>query len=120
MKTKDLLKLPVSGTIQVIDFYSNVGTKLASSYKRIVIGGRGPYVEFLKDQIVWENFYIPNSELFRINSSSVYYIEYRSIDGAYVKLYEQKQLVKYADYKIGMYYISPYDLYFESGARIIE
>lgn len=120
MKTKLKLKLPISGTIQKIVFHSEKGCPLAYSYNRIVIGGRGPYVEFLKDQIIWENFYIPNSELFRINSSSVYYNEYRSIDGAYVKLYEQKQLVKYADYKIGMYYISPYNLYFESGARIIE
>ena len=118
MKTK--LKLPLSGTIQKIPFFSESKLPLTYSYNRIVIGGRGPYVEFTKDQIVWDNFYIPNSELFRINSNSVYYNEYRSKDKAYVKLYEQKQLVKYADYKIGMYYISPYDLYFESGARIIE
>jgi hypothetical protein len=45
-------------------------------------------------------------------------LEYRSKDDRQIKLYEQLRKVKYADYKIGFYYISPEDLVLEDGTSI--
>ena len=89
--------------------------KVSDGYNRIIIGGRGPYVEFTDSQIVFKSFYIPKDQLYRLTDRRVYYIEMRSIDVANIKLYYQLQTVAYADYKIGMLYISPYDLYSFTG-----
>jgi len=37
-----------------------------------------------------------------------------------VKVYDQKRTVDYADYKVGLYYISPFDLYVEGEAVITK
>src|ERR1039457_3550148 len=45
---------------------------------RVVIGGRGPYIEF---QTVWQSHMrVPAEELYRFNDPHVYYAEYRSHD----------------------------------------
>jgi len=85
-------------------------TLLAKGYVRVVIGKRGPYVEFTPEQIQWENFFIPDDQKYRLNSREVYYDEYRSYDCSFVKLYYQKRRVAYADYELGLCYISPFDL----------
>lgn len=90
---------------------TKTGLQLATEYNRIVIGKRGPYVEFKKPHILFMNLYIPDNEKWRIDSPSCYYIEYRSIDTSFVKIYQQKETVTYADYLKEYYYISPYDLY---------
>lgn len=89
--------------------------KVSDGYKRIVIGGRGPYVEFTDDQIIFKSFHIPRNQLYRLTDKRVYYVEMRSVDENNVKLYYQLQTVAYADYKIGMLYISPFDLYLSTG-----
>jgi hypothetical protein len=86
------------------DIHTISNILVASGFNRIVHGGRGDYVEFDDDQI-YKTFTIPEVERYRIDSNLVYYIEYRTIDN--VKIYFQKKLVDYADYKIGKYYISP-------------
>ena len=83
---------------------------LAFGYLRVVIGKRGPYVEFSRNQIIWENFLVPEHEKYRLTNAVVYYDEYRSKDPTFVKLYLQKRPVAYADYKVGLCYISPFDL----------
>jgi hypothetical protein len=93
-----------------LKFYSQGGLYLAFGYLRVVIGQRGPYVEFSPNQIVWENFLIPENQKYRLNNAVVYYDEYRSKDPLFVKLYRQKRPVAYADYKVGLCYISPFDL----------
>lgn len=98
-----------------IELFSKSRSVLSRGYNRIVIGGRGPYVEFTDEQINFKSFYIPKDRLFRVTDRRVYYIEFRSIDESNVKLYYQLQTVAYADYKIGMLYISPYDLFFSTG-----
>lgn len=76
-----------------------------------MIGQRGPYVEFKVDQIYWNAFEIPIDKYWKIESDQVDYLEYRSyLDN--VKLYYQKRTVNYADYKIDMCYISPFELFF--------
>lgn len=91
------------------EFYTKVGFLVARGYNKIVIGERGPYIEFTKTQIIRENIFIPDNQKWRINSPKAYYIEYRS-KRDYVKIYFQKKLVQYADYQVGFYYISPEDL----------
>lgn len=91
-------------------FYSHGGLYLAFGYLRVVIGKRGPYIEFTPNQIIWENFLVPEKEKYRLNNPVVYYDEFRSKDPAFVKLYFQKRTVAYADYKPHLCYISPFDL----------
>lgn len=99
----------------LVELFSESGTKLSKGYKRVVIGGRGPYVEFTEDQLLFKSFHIPKDQLYRLTDKRVYYIELRSSDESNVKLYFQLQTVAYADYKIGFFYISPYDLFLSTG-----
>jgi len=93
-----------------LEFFSSTGLLLARGYTRVVIGKRGPYVEFDQKHIHWPHFFIPCCEAYRQTNSIVFYLEYRSFDNANVKLYLQKRRVAYADYKIGLCYIAPSDL----------
>ncbi len=83
------------------------GTHIATGYQRIVVGERGAYIELSAEQINHAAFQIPANAEWRLTSSNAYYIEYRSDDAACVKLYHQRRLVDYADYRIGMYYLAP-------------
>lgn len=112
---EERLKVPVSGSL--IPLFTKSGLKVATSYERIVLGGRGPYVEFSDEQVVQSNFIVPEDQKWRFTSSNSYYNEYRTIQDN-VKIYHQKKTVDYADYKIGMWYISPFDLNTESGVLI--
>jgi len=100
--------IPLKGSPD-INFYTEDGMIVAQGYERIVIGERGPYIEFKNYQIIHVNIFIPEDQEYRLNSDKVYYVEYRTKIGN-VKIYHQKKLVKYADYKIDFYYISPSDL----------
>lgn len=93
-----------------ITLYTFSGLEICTGYERIVIGFRGPYIEFTREQLFIGNFIIPEEEKWRITSENPYYIEYRTKDVSNVKMYFQKKTVDYADYKIGYYYISPFDL----------
>jgi hypothetical protein len=102
-----------------LKFFSLATTLLARGYLRVVIGKRGPYVEFSTDQIIWDNFMVPKEEKYRLTNAVVYYNEYRSTDSSYVKLYHQKRLVAYADYKVGLCYMNPFDLMREDNQPVI-
>ena len=113
------LGIPLKGnTTQKL--YTKSGNLVSEGYTRVVIGGRGPYVEFEAEHVVDELLYIPPQERWRLDSSKVYYFELRTNDDSNVKCYFQQKLVDYADYKIGMIYISPFDLYDEDGNVLIE
>jgi hypothetical protein len=45
-------------------------------------------------------------------------VEWRTNDEGNMKVYEQKRTVDYADYKVGLFYISPFDLFVE-GEKVI-
>ena len=45
-------------------------------------------------------------------------MEWRTKDQSNVKVYDQKRTVEYADYKVGLFYISPFDLFVE-GEQVI-
>lgn len=112
-KDKELCRLPEFG--DDIKLKTKSGTTICTGYERVVFGGRGPYVEFNKNQLIDNAFFVPNNQLYRLSDSRIYYIEFRSNDDANVKLYYQLRCVAYADYKLGYFYISPYDLYMDSG-----
>jgi hypothetical protein len=113
-------RLLISLTSNIIDLYTKSNLKIITGYRRIVIGERGPYIEFDKKDLIFNNFYIPEDKKYKLSLKNCYYIEYRSIDESFVKLYFQKRSVNYADYLIGKYYISPFDLYLENGEKTIQ
>ena len=84
------------------------GWTIAIAFTEIVHGGRGDYVEFSDKQICRGDLTIPDGAEWRVNSPVAYYVEWRTECG--VKVYQQKKAVDYADYKVGMWYISPLDL----------
>jgi len=90
-----------------IEFTTRDGTLIATSYDRVVIGGRGPYIEFSTDMIVLDNLEVKPDETWRLTYGKCYYVDYRSRDRAWVKVYRQKRRVSYADYKVGKWYVSP-------------
>lgn len=92
---------------------------IAEQYQRVVIGQRGPYIEFTKNQICDKLLYIPKNQLYRLSDPKVYYIEFRTIEND-VKVYYQMRNVAYADYLINHFYISPIDLYKEDGIRCLN
>ncbi len=94
-------------------FETSTGLHVATGDTRIVIGQRGPYIEFNPEQIILANLHVPENEMDRLKEpkrSYVYYIEWCTNDEANVKVYEQHKTVNYADYKVGLLYISPFDL----------
>ena len=117
MDYRERLKISCDGNLST-EFFTKSGIKIAQGYNRIVIGGRGPYIEFEQSQIDFSKFKIPEKEFYRITNNNVFYLEYRTEDNDYVKLYLQKKLVDYADYKIDFCYISPFDIFTENGIII--
>jgi len=93
-----------------VEFKTKSGTVIARGYERVVIGNRGPYIEFSLEQMAVENLHIPEDQRWRFASDRCYYWEGRTNDDANVKVYRQKATVDYADYRVGMYYISPFEL----------
>lgn len=103
------LRIPIIGDSNTL-FYTKSNLLVAKGYDSIVIGGRGPYIEFNDTQIIIDNLFIPKEQEYRLTSNVVYYIEFRTIDECYVKVYYQLKTVDYADYKLGKLYISPFNL----------
>lgn len=113
---EERLKIPLVKT--VMSLHTKCGFLVATGYERIVLGKRGPYIEFVDDQIIRDNLHIPDDQMWRLTSLS-YYDEYRTkVDN--VKVYLQKRTVDYADYLIGRWYISPFDLRTDKLQELIE
>jgi hypothetical protein len=109
------LQIPLSGNDHT-RFETSTGLHVAAGYTRVVIGGRGPYVEFLPSHLIWDSLHIPDEEKYRLEhpwKDKVFYVEWRTKDQSNVKVYDQKRTVDYADYKVGLFYISPFDLFVE-------
>ena len=115
-KYSEMLTIPIDGAN--IPLFVNYPNLIASGYQRVVIGQRGPYVEFTKNQIIDTELYIPKSQLYRLSDPKVYYIEFRSVEKN-IKVYYQMRSVAYADYLLNHFYISPFDLYKEDESPCI-
>lgn len=109
MNYKNTFRLPLSGDINS-EFYTFSGLKIAHGFSRLVIGGRGPYIEFNDNHICLNNVFIPNDQMHRIGNDAFFYDEYRSNCKSNVKVYHQKNTVGYADYKVDKWYIDPFQL----------
>lgn len=105
-----------------LKFFNKCGTHVATGYRRVVIGKRGLYVEFHVSNIKFDNFYVPAEEVYRCDPKNrlVYYEKWRTNDDSYTKLYWQKRMVSYADYQIGMIYISPSELFLDTGQCVLS
>jgi len=104
-------------------FETGTGLHVANGYVRVVIGGRGPYIEFLPGHLNWDSLQIPDEEKYRLEhpwKDKVFYVEWRTKDQSNVKVYDQKRTVDYADYKVGLFYISPFDLFVEGEVVITK
>ena len=92
--------------------YSRQGLKIANGFRRIVIGDYGAFIEI--EEIVMDNICVKPGQEFRINdkrySINIKYHWYTTKDDSDAKLYFQQKGVSYADYKPGMWYISPYEV----------
>jgi len=81
------------------------GVKIANRHERVVCGGHGHYIEFLEHQLCFEPI-IEKGQEWRATPKyqHVKYIwmTHPDLD---IKIYFQMNKVKYADYKIGRYYI---------------
>lgn len=100
------LTIAIDGNDKTI-FYTYSGIKIAIGYSRIVIGGRGPYIEFTDDHILLDSIHVPASQRHRLDNDALFYDEFRSNDQSNIKIYHQKNTVGYADYLIGHWYIDP-------------
>ena len=93
--------------------YTKNGTLICNGYTRIVIGDYGAFVEFDKEQANTEQYIIAPGQEYRVNdpkySKNVKYVWMTIADGSNIKIYKQKKIVTYADYKSGFYYISPHE-----------
>jgi len=109
------LRIPLSGDDHT-RFETKTGVHVATGYTRVGIGQRGPYIEFLPGHLIWDSLQMPDEEKYRLEhpwKEKVFYVEWRTKDQSNVKVYDQKRTVEYADYKVGLFYISPFDLFVE-------
>lgn len=94
--------------------YSLSGIPLFHGFRRIVIGDYGAFVEAAPEQVLRDNMKIKSGEEYRLTepryANHVKYIWLIPVKGTETKVYWQRKEVEYADYRPGMYYISPFEL----------
>lgn len=97
-----------------LKLYTLSGTLISNGFTRVVVGDYGAYVEISKEQIVRNVLCCEKGQEYRFRDpnfkDSVKYYWYTAKDGSGVKIYYQQKQVKYADYKEGYFYISPYEI----------
>lgn len=96
----------------VTQFFTKSGDCIAIGYDRVVIGDRGPCVEFDAVHLLHDRFKESDEKHF-------YYVELRTLSDD-VKVYFQIHRVDYADYLPGKCYISPFELYDKQSQVLIE
>jgi hypothetical protein len=79
---QDRLRLPLEGNGNP-RFETSSGLQVATGYMRIVIGGRGPHIEFLPGHLVWDSLHMLDEKKYRTEhqwTDRVYYVEWRTND----------------------------------------
>jgi len=106
------LLLPETPEVSDVHFYTKANTLIAVGYVRVVIGERGAYIEFTTEQLKHDVMIIPDDQKWRFlpQFDHCYYHEYRTKDSSWVKIYHQRRTVAYANYRVGLWYISPLEL----------
>ena len=85
------------------------GNNISTGFERIVIGDYGAYIEMSEKQMNLDILYIPNRQKFRLSPGFYGKYIWLTSDGDN-KIYKQIRTVSYADYRVGYYYISPYEV----------
>jgi hypothetical protein len=85
------------------------GKLIAINFNRIVIGDYGAFIEFEPNSALEDRFWVPKLQEFRLRPNFYGKYIWMTSDGEN-KIYKQIRGVSYADYKPGMYYISPYEV----------
>lgn len=115
---EDRLTIDLHGAKET-SFFTPGGLLVATGYQRVVIGERGPYIEFSSEQIIKNALYVPDSCVWRLQSTLVFYHEWRSKQD-YVKFYYQRKKVGYADYRRGFWYASTFALRLADNLEIVK
>jgi hypothetical protein len=87
---------------------------IANGYNRVVIGERGPYIEFERENMMLDNM------SFVAGQRHIYFDEYSSNCEHKVFIYFQRKTVVYADYLVDKFYIGPDLLVDENGTICID
>ena len=56
---QDRLRIALEGN-DYTRFETSTGLHVATGYTRVVIGGRGPYIEFLPGHLIWDSLQMPD------------------------------------------------------------
>ena len=100
-----------------VPLYDLCGIGICKRYNRVVIGDYGAFVEISDKDIEKENLRIQPGQEYRLNderySKNVKYVWWTTRGKAFPKLYQQKRTVPYADYRIGFWYVSPFEITIE-------
>lgn len=99
--------------------YTCCGCMICKSYRRIVVGDYGAFVEFGEEDLPSSDeapaFKIAPGQEYRVNderyAKNVKYVWLTTDDLSGIKIYRQKKGVSYADYKPGMYYVSVHEVF---------
>lgn len=94
--------------------YTKDGTLVARGYQRVVIGDYGAFLEIEPQDFIIKEVTVKPGEEYRLKDSkyahNVKYLWYTAKDKSNIKIYYQLREVLYADYRVGMFYISPYEV----------
>lgn len=105
--------LKLSGDLDQ-ELFTTKGTRVATGYKRIVVGDYGAFVEIPVDKVKKKVIVCQPGQEYRYEDpkyrDNVKYFWYTVLDGSNVKLYFQQKKVIYADYEPGYVYVSPYEI----------
>jgi len=107
--------------VTTMTFKTKSGILFANDYIRVVIGGQGTYIEFEQKQIVVELETEPGQEYRGVGKyTNCKYFWLRPLGDSSMKVYLQRGLVSYADYKVGKYYVSPDQLDWDGSSLYAE
>ena len=95
-----------------INMFTLEGTAIAKGYDRVVIGDYGAFIEIDEKDMLLENIKIRRGQEYRYEEryKTCKYYWLTAKDDSDIKIYHQKGTVSYADYLIGKFYVSPYEV----------
>ena len=82
---------------------------IAKNFDRVVIGDYGAFIEFDEKSLA-SDLLVKKGQEFRMKKDFPGKYHWLTTKHDDVKIYYQLKPVKYADYKVGKYYISPYEI----------
>jgi hypothetical protein len=90
------------------------GVLLCTSFERVVVGDYGAFIEIRSDLINADQVCMQKGQEFRRDDpkyrDNVKYLWLTLRSDGSLKLYQQQRPVSYADYRLGSYYVSVFDV----------